>query len=152
MKLHTIWFLYLSSLPFFPRSFDVFNMTLVELLMISWILFNNECLISLLIKKKQDPNYVTGSDTSATDIVKDIGPELYRLGQTTYKLSFLYVFWRMSNYNLTPQFWMLGAYLFTVVNEFIIKTTHWWYVLIIMFIFNCPTCPLNSKRFLSLLS
>jgi hypothetical protein len=152
MKLHTIWFLYLSTLAFFPRKFDVFNMTIVELLMISWIIFNNECLVSLMIKKKQDPGYVAGSDTSATDIKEDIGPVLYRLGQITYKLNFLYVFLRMSNYNLTPQFWALAAYLFTVVNGLVIKTTHWWYVLIIMLIFNCPTCPLNSKRFLSLLS
>lgn len=146
MKLHTIWFLFLSALPFFPRKFDVFNMTLVELLMISWVLFNNECLISLLIKKKKDSAYIAGSDVSATDIKEDIGPVLYRIGQTTYKLSFLYVFLRMSNYNLTPQFWALAIYLFTVVNG-VIKTTHWWYVLIIILIFNCPTCPLNSKRF-----
>ena len=152
MKLHTIWYLYLSSLPLFPRKFDVFNMTLVELLMISWVLFNNECLVSLLIKKKQDPGYVAGSDTSASDIKEDIGPVLYRIGQFTYKLSFLYVFWRLSNYVVTPQFWMFAAYLFTVVNGLVIKTIHWWYVLIIMFIFNCPTCPLSSKRFLSLLS
>lgn len=152
MKLHTLWFIFLSTLPFFPRRFDVFNMTLVELLMISWVLFNNECLVSLMIKKKQDPGYITGSDTSASDIKEDIGPILYRIGQTTYKLSFLYVFLRMSNFNLTPQFWALAIYLFTVVNGLIIKTTHWWYVLIIMLIFNCPTCPLSSKRFLSLLS
>lgn len=152
MKLHTLWFLYLSSLPLFPRKFDVFNMTLVELLMISWVLFNNECLVSLIIKKKQDPNYVAGSDITSIDIVNDIGADLYHLGRITYKLSFLYVFWRLSNYVVTPQLWMLAAYLFIIVDGNIIKTTHWWYVLIIMFIFNCPTCPLSSKRFLSLLS
>ena len=152
MKLHTLWFIFLSTLPFFPKRFDVFNMTLVELLMISWILFNNECAVSLMIKKKQDPGYVAGSDTSATDIKEDIGADLYHLGQITYKFSFLYVFLRMSNFKLTPQFWALFVYLFTVVNSIVIKTTHWWYILIIMFIFNCPTCPLSSKRFLSLLS
>lgn len=150
MKLHTLWFFYLSSLPFFPRKFDVFNMTLVELLMISWILFNNECLVSLIIKKKQDPGYVAGSKTSSTDIIEDIGPTLYQLGQITYSLSFLYVFWRMSNFTLTPQFWALAIYIITVVRGNV--KTYWWYVFIIMFIFNCPTCPLSSKRFLSLLS
>ena len=152
MKLHTLWFLYLSSLPFFPKSFDFFNMTVVELLMISWVLFNNECLVSLLIKKKQDPGYIAGSDTSATDIKEDIGPVLYRIGQFTYKLSFLYIFWRLSNYKITAQFWMLATYLFAVVNSLVIKKTYWWYTFIIMFIFNCPACPLNSRRFLSLLS
>jgi len=152
MKLHTLWFFYLSTLPFFPKSFDVFNMTLVELLMISWALFSNECLISLIWKKNQDPEYITGSDTSADDIKEDIGPALYRLGQIGYKLSFLYVFWRMSNYTITPQFWMLALYLFTVVNNLVIKNVRWWFIFILMFIFNCPTCPLSSKRFLSLLS
>ena len=152
MKLHTLWFMYLSSLPFFPQSFDFFNMTVIELLMISWVLFNNECIVSLMIKKKQDPDYIAGSDISATDIKEDIGPVLYSIGQFTYKLSFLYIFWRLSNYKITPQFWMLATYLFSVVNSLVIKKTYWWYTFIIMFIFNCPTCPLNSRRFLSLLS
>ena len=125
-------------------------MTLVELLMISWALFSNECLISLIWKKKQDPEYIAGSDTSADDIKEDIGPVLYRLGQATYKLSFLYVFWRMNNYTITPQLGMLALYLFTVVNNLIIKNVQWWFIFIIMFIFNVR-CPLSSF-FLSLLS
>ena len=54
----------LSSLPIIEqsdRSFDIFILT-YSLSPISWMLCKNECIISYLVKKYKNPNYILGSN------------------------------------------------------------------------------------------
>lgn len=141
MKLHSLWFFYICCLPFFPRKFDYFHLSIVEILIIHWQIFNGECIWTYLIKKKENPNYVMGSDTNSTDISDDIGEELYRIGQYGYKLSFLYIYLRLSNFSIIPQFYFFAIYLIL----YRIKYKHSRYInsLLMLLIFNTPGAPLE---------
>ena len=149
--LHTIWFLYLSILPFLPRGCDRFNLILIELLMMSWAIFKNECLVSLIIKKMKDPTYKTGSVSRSNDIEETIGTPLYNLGRFTYKLSFLYIYLRLLNFKFIPQFWIFALYLFFVVGRNILNSMIMVLFLLIITIFNTPGAPLSCGfcKFLS---
>ena len=149
--LHTFWFFYLSILPFLPRGYDRFNLILIELLMMSWAIFKNECVVSLVIKKLKDPSYKTGSVSRSNDIEETIGTPLYDLGRFTYKLSFLYIYLRMLNFKFIPQFWIFALYLFFVVGRNLLNSMTMVLFFVIITIFNTPGAPLSCtfRKFLS---
>lgn len=145
--IHTLWFIYLSILPFLPRWMDRYNLLMIQGLMLSWVLFRNECLVSLILKKAKDPNYVSGSDTTATDIKEHIGETLYELGRVTYKVSFLFIFLRYLNFRFVPQFFLLAYYLFVnVATNKAVNSISILNIILLLLIFNTPGAPNYLKK------
>lgn len=54
---------------------DFIYVTLIAIIVLSWILLQNECFVSYIIRKMKDPHYVMGSDPlNMKDLIEIFGP------------------------------------------------------------------------------
>ena len=100
---HFIGSIFTNLYPFIiPKNkYDYLYIYYIILLNLSWMIFNGECIISLIFKIKDDKNYKIGSRVSADDIKELIGNKLFNiyiyLCLIFSSLSYFYVIYR-NNY------------------------------------------------------
>ena len=78
--LHAIVMIFLSLYAFIVPKYKtadfIYAITVITIVL-SWLLFNNECFISYAIRKYQDPTYVMGSDAmNMNDLIDIFGPTM----------------------------------------------------------------------------
>lgn len=69
--LHGIFWLYISFYGFVIRKnyFDILYILFQTLIVLSWTFYNGECILTYLVKKKIDRNYIAGTEsTDAKDM------------------------------------------------------------------------------------
>lgn len=70
---HSAWTVFIAFYAFLvPRQYDVYYMAYVLLLVMSWLLFKDECIVTYLYKKMMDPNYTMGENGMSLDDAADI--------------------------------------------------------------------------------
>lgn len=74
--LHFIFFLFFLTYAFlFPKNwFDLYYLLLLFSTALSWTICKGECIISVLFKKYNDPNYQIGENQSVDDLTGLFGP------------------------------------------------------------------------------
>ena len=75
---------------FSKNWFDYYYMLMNLITALSWTLFKNECIISLIRKWYDDPTYKMGTNTEPTDILYFFGEKHYNLMKIIHKI-FLFV-------------------------------------------------------------
>ena len=123
------------------RTYFVFY---IEVEMLSWLIFNNECLFSYLHKKEKNPKYKLGESSELTDI--DLPFWLHLLGNV-FRTYFYYTF--------SSEFYtMLYFPLYILLNNGLrnklklsipLLYTRWRYLLIpfVLFLFHGPNTPFD---------
>ncbi len=61
--------IYIIYLFFAPVKWDPYMFIWFNILTLHWILFNNECIISYIHKKLENPNYKMGEDVKVKDMI-----------------------------------------------------------------------------------
>jgi len=70
---HSAWTVFIALYAFLvSRQYDVYYMAYVLLLVTSWLLFKDECIVTYLYKKMLDPTYVMGENGMSLDDAADI--------------------------------------------------------------------------------
>jgi len=74
--LHFVFFLFFLTYAFlFPKNwFDLYYLFLLFSTALSWTICKGECIISVLFKKYNDPNYKIGENQSVDDLTGLFGP------------------------------------------------------------------------------
>ena len=79
---HVAWTVFISIYAFIiskARGYDFYYIGYVLLLVVSWLAFKDECLITYAYKKYKNPDYVMGQDSNKLKDSEDIfGEELSR--------------------------------------------------------------------------
>ena len=80
--IHVAWTVFISIYAFIiskTRGYDFYYIGYVLLLVVSWLTFKDECLITYAYKKYKNPDYVMGQDSNKLKDSEDIfGEELSR--------------------------------------------------------------------------
>ena len=92
--IHTIWFLFITFIWIIPSKYDWYLLMGIEALLVSWVFYKNECILTYYMRKSNDPDYVLGTETDSSDIIDVIGDNAYNILRYVYPFSFAYVLWR----------------------------------------------------------
>ena len=71
--LHSAWTVFIAIYAFvLPSKYDFVYMIYVLLLVISWLLFKDECVVTYIYRKMMDPSYTLGESAMSLDDASDI--------------------------------------------------------------------------------
>ena len=71
--LHSAWTVFIAFYAFLvPRQYDVYYLAYVLLLVMSWLLCKDECILTYMYKKMLDPTYTLGKSGMSMDDAAEI--------------------------------------------------------------------------------
>lgn len=138
---HTFtWFFFaLYGFIFSKNWFDPYYIYINLITLLSWTLFKDECIISLVFKWQIDPTYKMGTNTEPSDLLYLFGKEHYHFMKIIQKILIflksvsLYIVLQRMHYPYSLQFSSL--YLFYSIVKINSTLYRGIYFLLFMFIF-----------------
>lgn len=147
MDLHALWLLFLVFYPFFGnRNTDKYFLLMLEILIIHWIIFKNECVVSYLKKRQADPSYVMGSDVKTRDLEEYFGKNVYTTFRWLKVVSFIYVYMRYNKYKINSELFTFAALLLFMTDGKLDGIGRLALIPLYVYAFHCPSCPLNINN------